>query len=239
MEYHYLSINMVWKARIKILKAKLKKASRRQKEKDRLQTLAEASLAQHNTWWRTLNPNFKKFGTLFVIFEFLAQKTEFSAQCVTPPGARFWWRPPFEENLAYVDFSWKNMHAHKWPRNFDRFCASKKVKNTPKMTFLPLFGHTGRNVGRTQFWRGKWRPNSEIILLLKIIQAYLSNKPTWRKFGHREGLQNQLQTSATHREIRRGALEDFAHFLLSNYVFHLVSWKFDFSPSNFENYDVI
>ena len=49
MAYHYLARNKVCKARIGILKAKLKKASRKWKEQDRLQILAEASLAQHST----------------------------------------------------------------------------------------------------------------------------------------------------------------------------------------------
>jgi len=45
--YHYMVRNMSWKARIKNLKAKLKKASKREKEHDRLQILDEASLTQH------------------------------------------------------------------------------------------------------------------------------------------------------------------------------------------------
>ena len=49
MAYHYLSRNMVYKARIRILKAKLKKASRKRKEQYRLQILAKASLAHHKT----------------------------------------------------------------------------------------------------------------------------------------------------------------------------------------------
>lgn len=49
MAYHYLARNKVCKARIRILKAKLKKASRKRKEQDRIHILAEASLAQHNT----------------------------------------------------------------------------------------------------------------------------------------------------------------------------------------------
>ena len=36
MAYHYLARNKVCKVRIRILKAKLKKASRKRKEKDRL-----------------------------------------------------------------------------------------------------------------------------------------------------------------------------------------------------------
>ena len=46
--YHYLSRNLVCQARIRSLKAKLKRASRRQKEDEGLQILAEASLAQHH-----------------------------------------------------------------------------------------------------------------------------------------------------------------------------------------------
>ena len=48
MAYHYFSRNMVCQARIGSLKAILKRASRRQKEHDRLEILAEASLSQHN-----------------------------------------------------------------------------------------------------------------------------------------------------------------------------------------------
>lgn len=49
MAYHYLSRNMVCKARIRNLKAKLKKAMRKRKEKNRLQILVKASLARHST----------------------------------------------------------------------------------------------------------------------------------------------------------------------------------------------
>ena len=48
MENHYWARNHVSKARIKILKAKLKRALKRHKRHDRLQILAEASLAQHS-----------------------------------------------------------------------------------------------------------------------------------------------------------------------------------------------
>ena len=140
-------------ARLKRLKAKLRKVLRSKKEQEKLKILVEASLAQHSTWHRSLMPNFKKFGKLFDIFEFFMEKIGFSGRCVAPPGTRFWWGPPFKENLAFLDLTWKNMHAHKWPRNFDRFWASKKVKNTSKMTFLPLFGHTGSGVGKTHFWK--------------------------------------------------------------------------------------
>ena len=49
MAHHYLARNQVCKARIRILKAKLKKALKKRKEQDRLQILAKASLSQHNT----------------------------------------------------------------------------------------------------------------------------------------------------------------------------------------------
>ena len=49
MANHYWVRNHVCKARIKILKAKLKKASRRKKEHDKLQILDEATLAEHST----------------------------------------------------------------------------------------------------------------------------------------------------------------------------------------------
>lgn len=50
MVYLYMARNMISKARIENLKAKLRKASKRQKEHDRIQILAKASLAQHNSW---------------------------------------------------------------------------------------------------------------------------------------------------------------------------------------------
>ena len=52
MAFHYMARNKVCKARIRHLKAKLRKAMRKQKRKrelDHLQILAEASLAQHIT----------------------------------------------------------------------------------------------------------------------------------------------------------------------------------------------
>ena len=52
MVYHYRAWNMSSKAQIRSLKAKLRRATqrqKRQKEKDRLRILAEASVAQHNT----------------------------------------------------------------------------------------------------------------------------------------------------------------------------------------------
>ena len=45
MANHYWARNHVCKAQIKILKAKLKKASKRRKRKDRLQILVDTSLA--------------------------------------------------------------------------------------------------------------------------------------------------------------------------------------------------
>ena len=52
MAFHYRARNMRAKARIKSLKAKLRKATRKEKqekEKDQLRILAKASLAHHST----------------------------------------------------------------------------------------------------------------------------------------------------------------------------------------------
>ena len=49
MKNHYWAHTHVCKARIKILKARLRRALRRRKRHDRLQILAEASLDEHNT----------------------------------------------------------------------------------------------------------------------------------------------------------------------------------------------
>ena len=68
------------------------------------------------------------------------------------------------------------------------------------MPSLPLFEPTGRSVGRTDFWRGKWTPNSKIPLVLESRQIGLSIKPTWSKFGEGEGLQIQLGKGVEHQE---------------------------------------
>ena len=49
MAAHYLARNKICKARIRTLKAKLRKTLRRKKDQDRLNILAEASLAQYST----------------------------------------------------------------------------------------------------------------------------------------------------------------------------------------------
>jgi len=66
MDFHYKARNMSTKARIKSLKVKLRKATRKAKEQDRIRILAEVSLAHHSTPWRTSSPNFKKFGEFLV-----------------------------------------------------------------------------------------------------------------------------------------------------------------------------
>jgi len=92
------------------------------------------------------------------------------------------------------------MHDQKLLGSFDKFWASKRVKNTSKMPSLPFFGHTGSSVGSTDFWRGKWTPNSKIPPVLESRQTKISNNPIWRKFGEGKDLQIQMEKSATHRK---------------------------------------
>jgi len=49
MAYHYLARNKFCKARIRTLRAKFRKTLRRKKEQDKLEILAQASLAQRST----------------------------------------------------------------------------------------------------------------------------------------------------------------------------------------------
>ena len=103
---------------------------------------------------------------------------------------------------------WKKVYIFGFfKKNHDFWCMAKKfgqvlspqeVKNTQKMTSLPLFCHTGSNPGRLKFWRGKWHPNLEITLGLESRQAGLSNKHTWAQFGLQEVPQNQLHSGAAH-----------------------------------------
>ena len=117
---------------------------------------------------------------------------------------------PFEEKFVFLDFSSKFMHAYPLPKDFDKFLVSLRVKNTLKMAFLPLFGHTGSSVGRFDFWRGTWKPNSEIPLGLESRQVYISNELSCTQFGLREGPLNQPQRGAMHRDFRCGALGNLA-----------------------------
>ena len=83
-------------------------------------------------------------------------------------------------------------------KTFGQVLSPQEVKNTQKMTSLPLFWHTGRSLERMKIWRGKWAPNLEIPLGLESRQARLSNKHTWSQFGLRKVPQNQLQSGMTH-----------------------------------------
>ena len=85
-------------------------------------------------------------------------------------------------------------------KKFGHDLSLEEVKNTQKMTSLPLFWHTGSSLGRMKIWRGKWAPNSEIPLGLEIRQAKISNKHTWAQFGFLQVPQNRLQSGATHIE---------------------------------------
>ena len=56
-------------------------------------------------------------------------------------------------------------------KKFGQALSPQEVKNTQKMTSLPLFWHTGSSLGRLQFWRGKWHPNWKFSLGLESRQA--------------------------------------------------------------------
>jgi len=76
-------------------------------------------------------------------------------------------------------------------KKFGQVLSPKEVKNTLKMTFLPLISHIGSSLGRLRIWRGKWAPNSEIPLGLESRQVGFFNKHTWDQFGLHKMHQNQ------------------------------------------------
>ena len=86
MKNHYWARTHVCKAKIKILKARLRRALRRRKRHDRLQILAKYSLAEHDTWWGTFNLNFKEFGEILSFLKFWSQNRFFR------PTRRATWR---------------------------------------------------------------------------------------------------------------------------------------------------
>ena len=124
----------------------------------------------------------RNLGHILSILNFFGLNTDFSARRVASLGARLWLGAPLGEKFVFLDFSWKFMYSYPLPRDLDKFWASRRVKNTLKMTFLPLFGHTGRSVGKTHFWRGTWQPNLEIQLGLEIWQEELSNELSYAQF---------------------------------------------------------
>ena len=89
---------------------------------------------------------------------------------------------PFCKNSAFPDFSWKVTLSQPLLRNLIKFWASRKSEKHAKNDFLPLFWHTRSNLGRLQFWRGKWSPNLEIPLGLESRHPEISNKPTFASF---------------------------------------------------------
>lgn len=73
----------------------------------------------------------------------------------------------------------------------------QKVKKGAKNDFLPHFWDTESSLGRLQFWRGKWPPNSEILVGLESRLIYLSKTPTLAQFGHLEVPQKWSQRRTT------------------------------------------
>ena len=127
-----------------------------------------------------------------------------------------------------------NMLAYQWPRNFDRFWALKKVNNTQRMTLLPLFWHTASSVGRTQFWRGKWRPNSKIPLGCKVdrktfpkntLGAHLDTEKAF-KSGSKQAL--CIENQARRIEEKLPVWPSFALFFAQL----CLVWLFYFSNGN-------
>ena len=88
MNKHYWARTHACKAKIKILKARLRMALKHRKRHDRLQILAKDSFPEHGILSGTYNPNFKEFGSFFVNFEFFGHKTGFFARRVAPFGTR-------------------------------------------------------------------------------------------------------------------------------------------------------
>ena len=97
-------------------------------------------------------------------------------------------------------------------KKFEQVLSPQEVKNTLKMTSLPLIPHTERSLGRLRFWRRKWAENSEIPLGLEIRQPRLSKKHTWEHFRLLEVPQNKLQSGVVHIESGAAHIGKKANF---------------------------
>ena len=155
MKGHYWARMHVCKARMKILKRRLREALRRRKRPNPLRILAEASLTGQDTLWRTSTPNLSKFGENFVIFKFLGQKTGFSVKWVSPSYAHFFLGHLLEKIFAFLDFSWLIMHPQTLPKHFIKIWMVKELKNTMKTNLLPPFAPAGSTSRRNEFLEGK------------------------------------------------------------------------------------
>ena len=149
---------------------------------------------------KKLQPKFQEIWGIFGIWEnFCAKDMLFLPVRHTTWRALFIGSSKWKKVYIFVFFI-KIHDCWCMTKKFGQVLCPQEVKNTQKMTSLPLFWHTESSLGRLKFWRGKWHPNLKIILGLESIQAYLSKKHTWAQFGLREVPQNQLQHGTTHRE---------------------------------------
>ena len=135
MAFHYMARNKVCKARIRNLKAKLRKAikkQKRQRELDRIQILAKASLAKHSTSYRTSSPNFRKFGAILVTWKIFGHNTGFFSLAL---------RIGISKSLMVCIFGFSMKNSDYWYlyKKFGHDLSLQEVKHTQKMTSLPLF----------------------------------------------------------------------------------------------------
>lgn len=154
-------------------------------------------------------PKFQKIWDTFCNFGIFSLKNRFFC-----PMRRATWRSllmgtSFLGKLKIFGFFMEKYACSQMAKKFWQVLSFQKGQKHLKNDLSTPFWHTGRSLGRTHFWRGKWRPNSTIPLVLESIQEKISKNPTWRKFGYREGLQKQLQKGAMHREISAAHWRNF------------------------------
>ena len=128
---------------------------------------------------RNTQPKFQEIWETFCNFGIFGLKNRFSCLMRRATWRALLLETSFGGKLRIFGFLRKKYECPQMARKFCQVLSFQKGQNTSKTPFLPLFGHTGSNVGRTHFWRGKWTPNLEIPPFLESRQIYLSSKPAW------------------------------------------------------------
>ena len=182
---------------------RLAKALKRRKRPDPLHILAEASLKENGTKYLSHNTNPKKFWAVWVNFGFFQAIYRFSPLTGLTPRATLHLGNSILQKLSISRLVMKSYICSSMAKRFYEVLGLQKVKKQAKNNFLPHFLHTESSLGRLQFWRGKWQPNSEIPLGLESRHPEFSNKPTFASFGHLKGPQKCSQRRATRQDLAR------------------------------------
>ena len=207
----------------KEFEGKPKEGIKKEKEEKRAWSTSDIGLSLFGPVWHLIEKPQLKFQEVWIIFGILANfcaknRVFLPVRRATSTALRI--ASSKSQMVCIFGFNMKNHNHWCLDKEFGHDLSLQEVKNTEKMTSLPLFWHTGSSLRRMKIWRGKWAPNSEIPLGLASRQARLSKKHTWSHFGLLQVPQNSLQIGAAHIELGATHIEKKAKFTSVSRNFH-------------------